>query len=69
MTSTVAEHILRVEKGHARSEELAAITVVLLARVTARTGGGTDSHQTPSRAGWQRLERMGAFRVPHSWQG
>lgn len=68
MTSTTAEEILRVERGHARSEELAAITVVLLARAADRAGAvGPDS--TPSKAGWRRLERTPGFRAPHSWQG
>ncbi|WHM36398.1 acyl-CoA carboxylase subunit epsilon [Streptomyces sp. BPTC-684] len=59
--------VLRVEKGEAAPEELAAITAVLLARAAARPA------PTPSRgrdtAGWRRLERTPGFRAPHSWQG
>ncbi|PKV88092.1 acyl-CoA carboxylase subunit epsilon [Streptomyces sp. TLI_146] len=59
--------VLRVEKGEAAPEELAAITAVLLARAAAQPA------QAPSRgrdtAGWRRLERTPGFRAPHSWQG
>lgn len=58
-------HLVRVEKGEASPEELAAVTALLVARA---------AHQTPgeparSTAGWRRLERTPGFRVPHSWQG
>ncbi|MGP9018348.1 acyl-CoA carboxylase subunit epsilon [Streptomyces sp. BR1] len=66
-TSVPSASVLRVEKGDAAPEELAAITAVLLARAAARTA------TTPSRgrdtAGWRRLERTPGFRAPHSWQG
>ncbi|MEN3585592.1 MULTISPECIES: acyl-CoA carboxylase subunit epsilon [unclassified Streptomyces] len=60
---------IRVEKGLAGPEEVAAITAVLLARAGAgpaepaavRAGG-------PVRAGWRRLEREPGFRAPHSWR-
>ncbi|MGW0856893.1 acyl-CoA carboxylase subunit epsilon [Streptomyces sp. NPDC002690] len=66
MSVTSAESVLRVEKGHAAPEELAAITAVLLARAAAQPApvrGGRDT------AGWRRLERTPGFRAPHSWQG
>ncbi|MFE6777437.1 acyl-CoA carboxylase subunit epsilon [Streptomyces sp. NPDC057702] len=61
--------VVRVERGHADAEELAAVTAVLLARAAA-----TQHHATPpaprrSTAGWRRLERTPGFRAPHSWQG
>ncbi|MFG2876880.1 acyl-CoA carboxylase subunit epsilon [Streptomyces sp. NPDC048337] len=58
--------LLRVEKGHAAPEELAAITAILLARAAA-----TPEIPAPTRsqAGWRRLERTPGFRAPHSWQG
>ncbi|SDJ72390.1 acyl-CoA carboxylase subunit epsilon [Streptomyces indicus] len=69
MTSP-AENLLRVEKGHAEPEELAAITAVLLARAAASESAAAPA---PSRgrdkAGWRRLERTPGFRAPHSWQG
>jgi hypothetical protein len=66
--STPADSLVRVEKGHAAPEELAAITAILLARAAA----GSDSapeHPVRSTAGWRRLERTPGFRPPHSWQG
>ena len=65
---------IRVEKGHADPEEVAAITAVLLARAAARSGSGAESAGAEyrgrrPRAGWRRLEREGGFRSPHSWRG
>jgi hypothetical protein len=57
---------IRVEKGHAEPEEVAAITAVLLARAAARPAG-TDHRRPRARAGWRRLERESGFRAPHSW--
>ncbi|MFJ9538688.1 acyl-CoA carboxylase subunit epsilon [Streptomyces sp. NPDC101225] len=59
---------IRVEKGHAEPEEVAAITAVLLARAAAAP---SDAQPHPGRpkAGWRRLEREGGFRAPHSWHG
>ncbi|MEU8570920.1 acyl-CoA carboxylase epsilon subunit [Streptomyces pathocidini] len=62
-----SQNLLRVEKGHAEPEELAALTAVLLARAVA----GTDhAPVTPHRsaARWRRLERQSGFRSAHSWQ-
>ncbi|MEV6314579.1 acyl-CoA carboxylase epsilon subunit [Streptomyces sp. NPDC051776] len=65
-----SENFLRVEKGHAEPEELAALTAVLLARAV---GGGhhrgvvaARNHRSTAR--WRRLERQSGFRAPHSWQ-
>ncbi|GHC84776.1 acyl-CoA carboxylase subunit epsilon [Streptomyces flavofungini] len=59
---------IRVEKGHAEPEEVAALTAILLARAAAQP---TDapSHRGRDKAGWRRLERTPGFRAPHSWQG
>ncbi|MEV6655425.1 acyl-CoA carboxylase subunit epsilon [Streptomyces sp. NPDC051219] len=67
--STPADTLLRVEKGHADPEELAAITAVLLARAAATGSATGKSHRVGSTAGWRRLERTPGFRAPHSWQG
>ncbi|MBB5116769.1 MULTISPECIES: acyl-CoA carboxylase subunit epsilon [Streptomyces] len=61
--------LVRVEKGTADAEEVAAVTAVLLARAAA-----VGHHSAPARprrtaAGWRRLERTSGFRAPHSWQG
>ncbi|MEV7887960.1 acyl-CoA carboxylase subunit epsilon [Streptomyces sp. NPDC002817] len=57
---------IRVEKGHAEPEEVAAITAILLARAAAQPAS-PDQHHTHPKAGWRRLEREGGFRAPHSW--
>jgi acyl-CoA carboxylase epsilon subunit-like protein len=65
------ESLLRVEKGHAEPEELAALTAVLLARAAAVAGHHRAAAARPHRntARWRRLERTPGFRAPHSWQG
>ena len=59
---------IRVEKGHAGPEEVAAITAILLARAAARSSEPTQAHRGRLKAGWRRLEREGGFRAPHSWR-
>ncbi|WP_149825339.1 acyl-CoA carboxylase epsilon subunit [Streptomyces tailanensis] len=59
---------IRVEKGHAEPEEVAAITALLLARAAAQTSEATPAHRGRARAGWRRLEREPGFRAPHSWR-
>ncbi|MEU3771763.1 acyl-CoA carboxylase subunit epsilon [Streptomyces sp. NPDC032472] len=66
--SKTADTLLRVEKGNAEPEELAAITAILLARAAA-TPQARPVHRIGSQAGWRRLERTLGFRAPHSWQG
>lgn len=70
-TDTAGSRLVRVEKGEASEEELAAVTALLLARVAAcaRHAGTSDARTAGSRkAGWRRLERARGFRAPHSWQ-
>jgi hypothetical protein len=59
---------VRVEKGHAGPEEVAAITAILMARAAADPAGGGRTRPARSVAGWRRLERARGFRAPHSWQ-
>lgn len=60
---------IRVEKGHAEPEEVAAITALLLARAAARPAEIAPPHGGGRvRAGWRRLEREPGFRAPHSWR-
>ncbi|MER6120987.1 acyl-CoA carboxylase subunit epsilon [Streptomyces sp. A0642] len=66
--STATESVLRVEKGLADPEELAAITAVLLARAASRPADA-PVRLGRNTAGWRRLERTPGFRAPHSWQG
>ncbi|WP_326596369.1 acyl-CoA carboxylase subunit epsilon [Streptomyces sp. NBC_01803] len=64
-----APHLVRVEKGRASDEELAAVTALLMARASSRHAApeGDDADRNP--AAWRRLERARAYRAPHSWQG
>lgn len=59
---------IRVEKGHAEPEEVAALTAILLARAASRSSEPTQVHHGRLKAGWRRLEREGGFRAPHSWR-
>ncbi|MBO8192531.1 acyl-CoA carboxylase subunit epsilon [Streptomyces oryzae] len=71
--SAEANSVVRVEKGQANEEELAAVTALLLARAAASTRAGHTEPPArrgrPTKAGWRRLERQHGFRAPHSWQG
>jgi hypothetical protein len=59
------EFVVRVERGHAEPEELAAITALLLARAAARPALVEEPRTI---AHWRRLERAPGFYAPHSWQ-
>lgn len=68
--STPADSLVRVEKGHADPEEVAALTALLLARAAVgEAGAAAESGKVRSTANWRRLERTPGFRAPHSWQG
>ncbi|WP_432154961.1 acyl-CoA carboxylase subunit epsilon [Streptomyces tricolor] len=58
---------IRVEKGHAEPEEVAAITAILMARAAAQPIPSAQPHRGRAKAGWRRLEREPGFRAPHSW--
>jgi len=58
---------IRVEKGHAEPEEVAAVTAILLARA-ASAPAAAPVRRGQARAGWRRLEREPGFRAPHSWR-
>ncbi|MFE1882465.1 acyl-CoA carboxylase epsilon subunit [Streptomyces diastatochromogenes] len=53
---------IRVEKGEATEEELAALAVLLLSR-SALAGSGAEP-SSPGTTSW----RPHAFHAPHSWQ-
>ncbi|MFF0427532.1 acyl-CoA carboxylase subunit epsilon [Streptomyces sp. NPDC004520] len=63
---TTPANLLRVEKGTADPEELAAITAVLLARAASQPTETAAHGRTTAR--WRRLEREHGFRAPHSWR-
>lgn len=63
--------LLRVEKGHATDEEIAALTAVLLARI-APAGPGRAAPRPRHRdrvVCWRCHGSGAAFRAPHSWRG
>ncbi|MGP4112104.1 acyl-CoA carboxylase subunit epsilon [Streptomyces sp. 4N509B] len=59
--------LVRVEKGQASAEELAAITALLMARAARRPAAPAGHDRSP--APWRRLERQRSYHAPHSWQG
>ncbi|MCT2592623.1 acyl-CoA carboxylase subunit epsilon [Streptomyces sp. N2-109] len=59
-------NLVRLERGQADAEELAALTAVLLARAAAHSRTAPSARQ--SRAAWRRLERQHGFSTAHSWQ-
>lgn len=64
-----SNNLVRVEKGEASAEEVAAVTALLLARAATVQHSAPASRPRRSTAGWRRLERTPGFRAPHSWQG
>ncbi|MFD4576147.1 acyl-CoA carboxylase epsilon subunit [Streptomyces sp. NPDC058417] len=63
--------VVRVVRGAASEEELAALTAVLLARAAGRDRAA-GRHDGPGRpltaARWSRLERRPYYRSPLSWR-
>ncbi|MDI3390363.1 acyl-CoA carboxylase subunit epsilon [Streptomyces sp. B-S-A8] len=63
------ETFLRIERGTPDACELAALTAVLLSRVTALTDAGEDTEEDcPRTARWRRLERRNVPSTPRSWR-
>lgn len=62
--------LLRVERGHAEPEELAALAVVLLARRSraAAAYGEPGSGVPRVTALWRRPERAAGFDGPRTWR-
>lgn len=54
--------LLRVEKGHASEEEVAALTALVLARAAARPRPPDEDGAIPTR--W----RAHPYHAPHSWR-
>ncbi|WP_438485706.1 acyl-CoA carboxylase epsilon subunit [Streptomyces sp. S186] len=65
--SAVTDAPIRVEKGQASEEELAALTAVLLARAAHRPSATVPGPRS-SAARWRRLERQQGFHGATSWQ-
>jgi hypothetical protein len=70
MTTAVepaGQPLVRVVRGHLADEELAALTAVLLTRANAPAEAAAEE-STAKTPNWQRLERAGGYRAPHSWR-
>ncbi|MCB5911646.1 acyl-CoA carboxylase epsilon subunit [Streptomyces pinistramenti] len=66
---TLKNDPIRVEKGQASEEELAALTAVLLARAAHQPATATAiAHPHATAARWRRLERQHGFHGATSWQ-
>ncbi|MEU7075706.1 acyl-CoA carboxylase subunit epsilon [Streptomyces narbonensis] len=61
-----AEHLFRVERGVPTDEEMAALAVVLLMRMSG-TQDATEE-QGPAPAHWRSLDRAHGHRAPRSWR-
>ncbi|MET7619291.1 acyl-CoA carboxylase subunit epsilon [Streptomyces sp. NPDC005408] len=63
------DHVVRVERGHAEADELAAVTVVLLSVIAGQRAQGeyAGEERTPA-TGRRRWEGQAAYLAPHSWQ-
>ncbi|GAA2398407.1 hypothetical protein GCM10010420_25740 [Streptomyces glaucosporus] len=66
--SSLATDVVRVERGQASEEELAAVTALLLARAAARTRSAEPRRPRRASAPWRRPERLPVYHAPHSWQ-
>ncbi|MFE1886707.1 acyl-CoA carboxylase subunit epsilon [Streptomyces diastatochromogenes] len=60
--------LVRIERGRLDPEELAAVTVLLLARIGAVAAAGSGPAQRPAAAGWRRPERRQSYRSVLSWR-
>ncbi|MEU9982390.1 acyl-CoA carboxylase subunit epsilon [Streptomyces sp. NPDC050856] len=62
-----ARTVLRVERGQATEEELAAVAVTLFS-VLAKRADRPAGDAGRSVARWRRWDRTPAYRAPHSWR-
>ncbi|MEV8309130.1 acyl-CoA carboxylase subunit epsilon [Streptomyces flavidovirens] len=58
---------LRIERGQASDEELAAVTVVLCSVMAGRGGEGGEE-ESPDVPLWRPERSAAAYRSPYSWQ-
>ncbi|KUN81011.1 hypothetical protein AQJ66_25425 [Streptomyces bungoensis] len=69
MSTTHDIALVRVERGTAGEEELAALTALLLARAAATRDPGPGTGRRDRRAArWSRPEHFPRYRSPLSWQ-
>ncbi|MDI3405850.1 acyl-CoA carboxylase subunit epsilon [Streptomyces cavernicola] len=60
--------LLRIERGHATEEELAAIAVTLLSLAAARSEPDGEESGGQCTVRWSRRERTRSYQAPHSWR-
>ncbi|MGW0738015.1 acyl-CoA carboxylase subunit epsilon [Streptomyces sp. NPDC002851] len=60
--------LLRVERGSASDEELAAITVTLMSLLAEREPREQDEGARPAATGWRGRHRSTEYRPPRSWR-
>ncbi|MCX5339139.1 acyl-CoA carboxylase epsilon subunit [Streptomyces atratus] len=65
VTATAGQPLLRVEKGHAEADELAALLVALLALARPVGSGPIETVPLPATVRWNAVR---TFVAPHSWQ-
>ena len=65
--SDCAGDVVRVERGLADADEVAAVTVVLLSRLAGMRQAADESPDVTARARWDH-ERIVPYRPPYSWR-
>ncbi|MDI3390594.1 acyl-CoA carboxylase subunit epsilon [Streptomyces sp. B-S-A8] len=60
--------LLRIERGQATEEELAAVAVTLFSLAAAQNESQAADDGGRSVARWSRRERARAYQAPHSWR-
>lgn len=60
--------LLRIERGRATDEELAAVAVTLLSLAAGQRETEEEESGQRSVALWRRRERTSAYQAPHSWR-
>lgn len=66
-TAESSETLLRIERGQATEEELAAVAVTLFSMAARQGPGGREDYEDRSAACWYR-QRTGLYQAPHSWR-
>ena len=59
--------LLRIERGQATEEELAAVAVTLFSMAARHVTNWEEDHAARSAACWHR-QRTGLYQAPHSWR-
>ena len=60
--------LLRIERGQATEEELAAVAITLFSLVAGQARGEEEESGEQGAAPWNRREAGGVYRAPHSWR-